>query len=174
MKSRGPSQSLGLVSAINNGKDGSAVNPAGVMREFFNTFLEGSAQVLLLISILVTVIANVGILVSIYNSVVYRQREIAIFRALGATRRKIVGIICLEAGLIGLLGSVAGVVAGHLIGAAGSVYMQQLMGQGIQIGWRWDGMRGFYILLAVGLALLAGLVPALKAYRTSVAVNLAG
>ncbi len=65
-----------------------AVNPATVMREFFDTFLSGSTQVLLLIACLVTIVAAISIMTTIYNSVSARRREIAILRALGdrATR----------------------------------------------------------------------------------------
>ena len=48
---------------------------------------------LLLIALLVTIVAGVGILVSIYNSVSARTREIAILRALGATRQRVLTLI---------------------------------------------------------------------------------
>src|SRR5438309_1752431 len=69
--------------------DATAVNPATVMREFFETFLKGSTEVLLIVSRLVMLVAGVSILVSIYNSVSARMREIAILRALGATRGRV-------------------------------------------------------------------------------------
>jgi putative ABC transport system permease protein len=148
-----------------------AVNPASVMREFFNTFLSGSTEVLLLIALLVTIVAAVGILVSIYNSVAGRLREIAILRALGATRATVLRLICLEAALIGLAGGGLGFLAGHALAALGSVYMNQLLGQGIN----WlasDEWEVVYLGIVVVIATLAGLVPALKAYRTPVATNL--
>src|SRR5205814_5699896 len=85
-----------------------AVNPASVMREFFNTFLAGSTTVLLLISAFVTVVAAASIMTTIYNSVAARLREIAILRALGATRTRILALICTEAVIIGLIGGAAG------------------------------------------------------------------
>ena len=156
---------------INNGQQALAVNPATEMRQFFNVFLEPSSQVLLLVSWLVTIVAAVGILVSIYNSVSARIREIAILRALGATRRRILTIICAEAGMIGLLGGVLGVIAGHLLGAGGSVYTERLVGEGIN--WiRIAPAEWVYLLVVVLIAVLAGLVPAMKAYRVPVATNL--
>jgi putative ABC transport system permease protein len=101
---------------INNGPQAVAVNPAAEMRNFFNVFLAPSGKVLLMISLLVTIVAAVAILVSIYNSVAARIREVAILRALGATRQRILAMVCLEAGLIGLLGGIGGLVAGHLLG----------------------------------------------------------
>ena len=148
-----------------------AVNPASVMREFFNTFLAGSSIVLLLIAVLVTVVAAVGILVSIYNAVSARLREIAILRALGATRHRVLAMICLEAALVGLLGALLGLVIGHALAAAGSAFLQSLLGQGVNwifVAWYEWG----YVVAVTILAGLAGLVPALKAYRTPVATNL--
>lgn len=148
-----------------------AVSPADVMRQFFETFLSGSTLILLLISLLVIVVAAVGILVAIYNSVSARMREIAILRALGATRARILALICLEAGLIGLIGAIVGAIVGHTIAAIGSAYLNQLLGQGIH-WFSFDKYEAFCLIGVVVIAVLAGLVPAMKAYRTPVATNL--
>ena len=172
VKARGGFQAQNLLyryKMIDN--SASAANPADEMRKFFDTFLKGSTIVLLLISLLVIIVAAVGILVAIYNSVSARMREIAILRALGATRTRILTIICVEAGLIGLIGGLAGAIGGHMIAALGSVYLHRLLGQRI----RWMMFDRYELLCLLGvvvIAVLAGLVPALKAYRTPVATNL--
>jgi putative ABC transport system permease protein len=156
---------------VNNGQEAAAVNPATEMRNFFAIFLKPSTALLLVITILVTVVAAVGILVSIYNSVSARLREIAILRALGATRFKVLGLICLEAGLVGLIGGAAGLVFGHLMAFGVSAGMEAYLGEGI----KWylvTGVEWVYLAAVVALAALAGLVPAMKAYKTSVAANL--
>jgi putative ABC transport system permease protein len=171
VRSRGGFNASNLIYSINNGRDAAAVNPATVMREFFQNFLSGSTIVLLLISLMVTIVAAVGILVSIYNSVSARSREIAILRALGATRGKVLMLICIEATLIGVVGAVVGLLAGHLLAAGGSFYLERLLGEGIN--WvAWDRYELLYLLLVAVIALIAGLVPALKAYRVPVATNL--
>ncbi len=172
VKTRSPVLAPALMYQINNGQDAAAVSPATVMRDFFDTFLGNFTKVLLLVSVLVTAVAAVGILVSIYNSVAARRRETAILRALGATKTKVLTIICVEAGLIGLLGGVLGLVCGHLLGAAGSAWTRRLIGQ--RFDWITVGREEWYYLAAVVVvAVLAGLVPALKAYSTPVATNLA-
>jgi putative ABC transport system permease protein len=156
---------------INNQNQASAVNPASVMREFFNTFLSNGATVLLMISFLVIIVAAASIVTSIYNSVAARKREIAILRALGATRYRILGLICLEAAVVGLVGGLVGFAVGHAVAGVGSVYMNQIMGE--QMNWlRFGPEEGWFLVLVVILATLAGLVPGLKAYRTPVANNL--
>jgi len=148
-----------------------AANPAEEMRQFFKTFLAPMQSMLLIICSLVSFVAAVGILVSIYNSVSARLKEIAIIRALGATRGTVLAMICLEAGLVALIGAVAGLVLGHLVCLAGSIYMRSTFGEAI--GWfRIDVWEPLYLAGVVILALIAGLVPALKAYKTPVATNL--
>jgi putative ABC transport system permease protein len=171
VKARGDFPAQTLMYNINNGNEAMAVNPAQVMRQFFDQFLSGPTLILLLIAALVSVVAGVSILVSIYNSVSARLREIAILRALGATRARILLLICVESGLIGLFGGFLGLLAGHGLAAIGSFYFNRVIGQSI----KWfatDRFEWIYLLAVVVIALIAGLVPALKAYRTPVATNL--
>jgi putative ABC transport system permease protein len=154
-----------------------AANPASVMRDFFNTFFKPSTYVLLGISLLVTIVAAGSIVVGIYNSVAARMREIAILRALGATKKKVLTLICVEAGLIGFFGAILGLITGHGLGAFGSYLANAKLGQSInwlRVGWNedWYANELLYLLTVVVVAVFAGLVPALKAYRTSVATNL--
>jgi len=108
---------------------------------------------------------------TIYNSVSARRREIAILRALGATRQRILSLICFEAILVGIIGGIAGLIAGHLLCAIGSVYLERAVGEGIHwliISWH----EAAYLAAVIFISFLAGLVPALKAYSTPVATNL--
>ncbi len=162
-----------LIYLVRNGDIATAVAPGQVMRGFFETFLAPGAQLLLLVSILVTIVAAVGILVSIYNSVSARLREIAILRALGATRYRVLAIICLEATFVGFMGAVLGLILGHGVAAGVSAYFQRTLGQGID--WITVGpSEWMYVAGVTIIALLAGLAPAWKAYRTPVATHLVG
>lgn len=171
VQSASPALGQQLIYNVKNGQAATAVNPAGIMAKFFKDILIRSLGALWLISILVTLVAAISILVSIYNSIVGRMREIAILRALGATRQRIMLLICLEAGLIGLIGGLLGLVAGHLLAMAGSIAMDRLMGQGI--AWHtvhWTELA--YVGGVTVLCVIAGLVPAYKAYRSPVASQL--
>jgi putative ABC transport system permease protein len=171
IKGRSDFSAQRLMYDVNNLNEAMAVNPAQVMRQFFQQFLSGPTLVLLLIALLVTVVAGVGILVSIYNSVSARLREIAILRALGATRVRVLMLICVESGLIGVFGGLLGLLLGHGLGAVASIYFYQYVGQGIN--WvRTDQFEWIYLGVVIVIALIAGLVPAMKAYRTPVATNL--
>jgi len=156
---------------LRNLPDAIGASPADVMAKFFDTFLPKISMMLIIISTLVTVVAGVSIMVSIYNSVMARRREIAIMRALGATKARILTTVCLEAGFIGTIGAVAGFLAGHLLTSIGSWYMYRTFGASLP-WWRVGGMEIAYVLCVIVISLLAGLVPAMKAYETPVAENL--
>jgi putative ABC transport system permease protein len=164
-------QSQRLIFEVNNQPLAQAVNPAWEMRQFFDTFMKGSRLLLLAISALVTVVAAVGILVSIYNSVSARLKEIAILRALGATRLRVLALICTEAAVVGFIGAVAGLVAGHALGGMGNILFRRYVGESINY-MNVGAEEIAYVVLVVVIAALAGLVPALKAYKTPVATNL--
>ena len=172
VQSRGGDTEQSLEYDLNNSTDVMAVNPASVMREFFDTFLKPTRWLLLLICSLVTVVAAVGILVSIYNSVSARLKEIAIIRALGATRTTVLTLICIEAGLVALFGSILGLIAGHGVNALGAWYMSHNYGEFLGYDYVEYLFEAGYILAVIVLAVFAGLVPAMKAYRTPVATNL--
>lgn len=97
-----------------------------------------------------------------------RAGEIGLRRALGATRRDVFAQCVIEAGVIGLVGGVIGL----LLTFAGlwAVRRQPVPYAGLA---HMDlGMFAFTFLLSTTVALLAGLIPALRASRTVPALQL--
>jgi putative ABC transport system permease protein len=118
------------------------------------------------------VVAAGSILASIYNSMNERRRQIAVLRALGARRTFVSSSIVLEAIAIAVIGTVlAFVVYAAITFGAASVIQAQT---GVVINpWRFHPVMLWAPLGLIALAALAGLVPAMKAYRVDVAENLA-
>jgi putative ABC transport system permease protein len=172
VQSRGGVTGQRIIYDLSNGTDVMAVNPAETMRSFFDTFLRPTRKLLLVICSLVTIVAAVGILVSIYNSVSARLKEIAILRALGATRGTVLTLICLEAGVVAFVGSLLGLALGHAINAVGAWYMLKTYGEALDYNAIELAFEAAYVAGVVVLAVIAGLVPAMKAYKTPVATNL--
>jgi putative ABC transport system permease protein len=171
VKTKSPFALENITTTLRERPEALAVSPAITMQKFFDQVLSNIVRILLLASSLVVVVAAISILVSIYSAVTSRAREIAILRALGATRRRIMAVTCLEAGLVGLSGAILGLVGGHLIGAIASSYLAGATGQGFE-WWHVDIYECLGILIVFALSLLAGLVPAIKAYAVPVAENL--
>lgn len=162
-----PIVALGLTKTINKEPYAQAVAPG---REIANLFsgIVGNLQILLLILAgLIVVVAGVGIMVSIYNSMSSRQREIAIMRALGASRGTILTIVLLESILLSLCGGALGVLLGHgMIGALSPLIVSQT---GVSLGLlAFDPWELVLIPALVVLASITGYLPAVAAYRTNV------
>ncbi|MCS7306474.1 MAG: ABC transporter permease [Thermoguttaceae bacterium] len=149
-----------------------AVHPSVEVAKLLEGIIGNVQLVLLILAVLVVVVAGVGILVSIYNSMNERKRDIAIMRALGASRLTVMMVILLESILLSLGGGAVGVVMSHgLIGLLAPIITEHT---GVQIS-----ALHFQIselVLIPGLVILASIVgylPAVAAYRTDVAKALA-
>ncbi|MFT4689995.1 MAG: putative ABC transport system permease protein [Limisphaerales bacterium] len=128
-------------------------------------------QILALVAWLVALVATASVLASIYNSMNERRRDIAILRALGARRRLIIASVILESAAIAALGMVASffVYAGIMNGAATVIRSQT----GVVLEpFAFNPVMLWVPAAMIGLSALAGIVPAIKAYRTNVAENL--
>lgn len=146
--------------------------PSAEIRDLF-TIVQGVDQVLRWIAVLVTVSAGLSVLAALYTSIHGRRREIALLRALGARRGHVFAVVTLEAVLVSLLGGAAGLALGHLGVAAAGPYLLETAGVRIGAGAVDLALWGRVALGLVGLGLVAGVVPAWRAYRTPVASNLA-
>jgi putative ABC transport system permease protein len=114
------------------------------------------------------IVAGIGILVSIYNSMSERRHEIAVMRALGAGRQTVMFIVLLESILLSLAGGLAGWVVGHGLIALLSPWIAAQTG--VSVGFfQFVGYELVIIPGLIALAALVGYLPALAAYRTDVA-----
>ena len=119
----------------------------------------------------VLVAGALSVMLALVSSMDARRRQVAILRVLGATRGRIFGLVLTESAIIGLAGSAAGV----LLAAGVSLAVRALLSAevGLAIGGGID-IRSSVVVAGAATALcaLAGVVPALAAYRTPVARHL--
>lgn len=128
-------------------------------------------KVLALVAWLVALVATASVLASIYNSMNERRRDIAILRALGARGSTIFSAVVLESAAIAALGAIGSfaVYAGIMGGAASIIRAQT----GVVLNPAEFDMVMLWVPMAlIGASALAGIVPAIKAFRTNVADNL--
>ena len=120
----------------------------------------------------VVLVVLLYLFVALYSAMLERRREIATMRALGARRMTVLVIMLLEACLIALIGGIAGLLGGHGVAALGAHLLSQRGGLALAP----FTISTVHPLLVVGITLLgacAGILPAVLAYRTEVAENLA-
>ena len=160
-----------LAKTINKGDVAQAAIPIREIRGLFENIVGNIQMVLLLFAVLIVVVAGIGIMVSIYNSMSDRRHEIAVMRALGASRLTVMTVILLESILLSLFGGAIGLLLGHgLIWGLSPVIFQQT---GVAVGPL--QFRLIELVLIPGLIALASMVgylPAKSAYRTDVAQSL--
>ena len=172
LKFRNPQIGFMMDATINKqGKVATLAWPIGaVMARLFDK-IGWMNQILALVSYLVVVVAGGSILASVYNSINERRREFAILRSLGARRKTVFAVIVLEAASIAALGVIIGfIVYGAIFTAASAIVRAQT---GIVLDLL--EFHPVFVIAPVCVILLgtvAGVVPAVKAYRTDVATNL--
>lgn len=128
-------------------------------------------QILVAMATVVMISSGVAILLALYNSMEQRRRQIAVLRVLGSTAWGIVRLVLLEAIAIGILGAALGTGAAYAGTAVVAEIMRRRLGLFIEPQvplWT----LGLVVAGAVLLAALSGVIPAVMAYRTSVAKNL--
>ncbi|MFO0828420.1 MAG: ABC transporter permease [Phycisphaerales bacterium] len=113
----------------------------------------------------------VSILVALYNSMYERRRQTAIFRVLGCSRFRIMALVLTESALIGAMGAALGIAVSTLGTAAAATYLRSQVG--LVLGVAVEPRSAVLVAAStVALAALAGVLPAVLAYRTPVAENL--
>lgn len=145
--------------------------PSEEVRRLFD-IVRGVDGLLQAVALLVLVSAGLSILAALLNAMQGRRREIAILRALGARRAQVFAVVVLEAVLVCLLGGVAGIVLGHLGVAGAAPHLLDEVGVRLGLGTADLGLWARLLGGVVVLGLLAGLLPALRAYRSPVARHL--
>jgi putative ABC transport system permease protein len=115
--------------------------------------------------------AGLSIFVALYNALRQRRYDLAIMRTLGASRGKVTGVVLMEGLLLGAAGAVAGILLGHLMTAALGAWLRNAQQMDVT-GGTFISAELWLIGLAVGVGVLAALVPAISAYRTDVAQTL--
>lgn len=134
-----------------------------VLRTFTNVIgiLNGILVLIALISVLV---AAVNIVNTMYTSILERTQEIGIMKSIGAKNSFILFIFMAEAGILGFIGGIIGIMLGYLISKAGGA-IAAIYGLGLIRpafpAWLIIGC----LLFAFLVGSLSGLLPALQASK---------
>lgn len=122
--------------------------------------LQGLGAVLL-------VVAGLSVFIALWGAVRERRHDLAMLRMLGAPPVRVGALVLCESLWQALLACALGLLAAQgLTALMGQMLMEQ---QSLAItGWQWIPALGWVPLLALGVAVVAALVPAASAYRVDV------
>ena len=122
--------------------------------------------------LILVLVAVLSVFVALLNALKERRYDLAMMRTLGASRGKLMAHVLLEGLLLAGMGTLLGLVLGHLAaaGLGGAVERAQGMALG---GSTFVPGELLVVALALGAGIVAALVPAYQAYRTDIARTLA-
>ncbi len=114
-------------------------------------------------------VATLGIVNTLVMAILERRREIGVLKALGAADSDVKSLFFVEAGVMGFVGGIAGVILGWLIGRALTLatnfYLKRQDLPGVEISSVPLWLVLFGIGFAVAVSLVAGLYPASRAAK---------
>lgn len=164
-----PLQTFALQRAINQYEEEplQAILPGVALQELWG--IVGIAETALLaVSAMVVVTALIGMMATIFSSLNERRREMAIFRAMGARPVTILSMLVLEAMMMAAIGALIGVILLYI----GLIIAQPILDSAFGLWLPIDAptLAELWVVIGVTCAgAIVSLVPALRAYRMSVA-----
>jgi putative ABC transport system permease protein len=161
----------GLHREFNVQDETQAVFPSAILLTIFQV-LGLAEEVLAVLLALLGLVVVLYLFIAMYSATLERKREIATMRALGARRTTLLRIVLLESALLTLFGGILGLCGGHGLAYLGARLLAQRGGM-VLPSFHLSLLQPTVLLGVVVLGTLAGIIPAILAYRTEVAENLA-
>ena len=141
------------------------------MTEFGLAFAEVAFMGLNLFGVIALFMGGFLIFNTFRTVVIERRHDLAMLRAIGATRRQIMQLILIESVLQGLLGTALGLLLGYVFARTAITFFNKILGQFMAISDMEITLRPAAFAIAIGMGvlstLLAGYWPARRAGRTS-------
>lgn len=164
-----PLQTFALQRAINQYPEEPllAILPGVALQELWG--IVGIAETALLaVSAMVVVTALIGMMATIFSSLNERRREMAIFRAMGARPVTILSMLVIEAMMMAAVGAILGLGLLYLALVIAQPILDSAFGLWIPIEPP-TLSEGWVIIAVIVAGAIVSMVPALRAYRMSVA-----
>ncbi|MGM5484353.1 MAG: ABC transporter permease [Nanobdellota archaeon] len=150
---------------VDKGEENFEVESSENAAESLNSTLFAVQLFVYIIAGISIIVGGIGIMTTMYTSVVERTREIGIMKSLGARNKRIFMIFFIESGFLGFVGGAVGVILGVLTakGAAylGSLYLGSDLIQAVISPWLIAGALAFSFILGS----VFGTFPALRASK---------
>lgn len=163
-------QTLNMGRNINENTDMMAAMPAYEVNRLFNMMGAGE-QLLKMVAIIIVFVSGLSIFISLFDSLRDRRYELALMRVMGASKAKLFFLIILEGIILAVIGFVMGIILSHLGMTILSNYMEA------SYRYSFSGstflIEEFFLLLgALGIGLIAAIIPAIQASNTDISDTL--
>ena len=148
-----------------------AASPAYESARLFTVFGVGT-DVVRGFALLLIGASAFGLFVALTQALDERRYDLAIMRALGGARSTSVAVLLIESVMLAAIGLVVGLALAHAFAATAGYWLPAAasLAAGAQV---WQPEEWGVVALALGVGIIATLLPAWRAYRLDVAATLA-
>ncbi|MBW3011058.1 ABC transporter permease, partial [Candidatus Woesearchaeota archaeon] len=110
------------------------------------------------------IVGGLGIMNSMYTSVLERTREIGVMKAIGARNSNVFGFFVVESGIMGFVGGAVGIIIGLAmsLGLAAAINATGFVTISMSVSY---SLVVFGLLFSFGLGMMSGALPAIRAAR---------
>lgn len=129
-----------------------------------NQIITGVQIFIVIIALISIIVGAIGIVNTMTTSVLERRKEIGIMKAIGAKNSDIFYQFFIEAGMLGLVGGILGVVVGALIGYVGTIGINSFIGSTMRPNINF-ALITFALLDSFIVGAVAGIAPAMNAAK---------
>lgn len=154
---------------INQSTSMQAASPALETARLFSLLGVGIDS-LEILAYVIMIIAGLSVFISLYNALKDRKYDLAIMRALGASKVKLFALLLVEGLVITTIGGLLGLLFGHL----GLYFISTQTSQSADIIQAFSiySKEWLILLTACLIGVIASVIPAIKAYNTNISTIL--
>ena len=168
---RTPLAAISLPRAINAGTALQAASPAQETARLFLLMGTGLDVFRAFAAVLVAASA-LSLFIALWHAMHEQRYDLAVMRTMGATRGRILRFILAQGAMLGAAGTAIGVGLGHAAGWLAAEWLDRARSVSLgALGWAPE--EGLVVAGAMVIALVAALVPAMRAWRLDVVTVLA-
>jgi putative ABC transport system permease protein len=156
---------------INSQSELQAASPAYETARLFSIVGVG-VEALRAFAVVLILAAGLSVFIALYTALEERRYDLAVMRTLGASPGKLFGLLMTEGVVLALLGALIGLLLGHALASVLGAWLAAEQHYPVS-GLEWRPEELWLLVVALGVGVIAALLPAWRAYRTDVSRTLA-
>ncbi len=168
---RSPIAAVTFPQAVNAGSTTQAASPARELTRLL-AFVGVGLDVLHAFSAVLVLAAALSLFVALYRALEDQQHDLAVMRCLGASRARVLGHVLGQGVVLGVAGLAGGLALGHLAAAGVGAWLRRAQELPFSAA-PWHEGELALVAGTFGVAILAALLPAWRAYRLDISRLLA-
>lgn len=147
------------------GEETLSVSTAEQLLDTFNSIFGIVQAVVIGLAAISLLVGSIGIMNTMYTSVLERTKEIGIMKAVGARNSDILALFLAESGMLGLIGGAIGVATGYGLAKTVEIIAAQALGSEMLKAYFPAELAVGAIAFAVIIGTISGALPALQAAK---------